>query len=232
MNRNEIHERAGLVQVVEELLKRPEDLAEQLCGEDGGRAAWILFWCGLAGFIAYGALMGGFSGHPQWLWSAVKVPAGMLLCGLLCYPSLFIFSCLSGADIRLGHTTTLLVGSLTLTAVLLLGFLPVVFIFSCSTYAVSFMGFIHLMIWVVSFAIGSRFLLLGIRMFSERRSSLIMVWFLVLLLTVVQMSTTLRPLVGRSPNFLTPEKKFFLVHWGETADHDINASDTPGQEGE
>ncbi len=231
MNSNEIREPTGLVQVLEELLKRPEELAEQICRDGAGRITMTLLWCGLAGFLAYGVLMGSFSGHPQWLWSAAKVPGGMLLCGLLCFPSLFIFSCLSGAEISLGQTVSLLVGGLTLTAVLLIGFLPVVFIFSCSTHSVSFMGFIHLLIWVVSFVIGIRFLQRGIRMFTENRSHLLVVWCFVLLLTMVQMSTTLRPLVGSSQDFITPEKKFFLVHWGETADHDINASDTPDQGG-
>ena len=58
-----------------------------------------------------------------------------------------------------------------------------------------------------------------------------MVWCFILLLTMVQMSTTLRPLVGTSPQFLTMEKKFFLVHWGETADADINPERTAAGEG-
>jgi len=226
MNENEIREPAGLAQVLEELLKRPEELAEEICRGGAGKTIAILFFCGLVGFVAYGVLMGSFSGHPQWLWSAVKVPGGMLLCGLLCFPSLFIFSCLSGAEISLSQTASLLVGGLTLTAVLLIGFLPVVFIFACSTHSVSFMGFIHLFIWVVSFVIGIRFLQRGIGMFTEKKSSLLVVWCFVLLLTMTQMSTTLRPLVGGSPDFITPEKKFFLVHWGEIADQDIQGTDS------
>jgi hypothetical protein len=29
------------------------------------------------------------------------------------------------------------------------------------------------------------------------------------------MSTTLRPIIGRSDTFFTTEKRFFLQHWGE-----------------
>jgi hypothetical protein len=146
----------------------------------------------------------------------------MLICGLLCFPSLFIFSCLSGAEISLSQTASLLVGGLTLTAVLLIGFLPVVFIFACSTHSVAFMGFIHLLIWIASFVIGIRFLQRGIGLFTEKRSNILVVWCVVLLLTMTQMSTTLRPLVGTSPDFITMEKKFFLAHWGETFDNDIS----------
>ncbi|MEZ5305226.1 MAG: hypothetical protein R3F11_31975 [Verrucomicrobiales bacterium] len=34
-------------------------------------------------------------------------------------------------------------------------------------------------------------------------------------LVTIQMTTTLRPILGKSDRFLTTEKKFFLVHWGE-----------------
>ena len=36
------------------------------------------------------------------------------------------------------------------------------------------------------------------------------------LLVTLQMTTSLRPILGRSPVLLTQEKKFFLQHWGDT----------------
>ncbi len=33
----------------------------------------------------------------------------------------------------------------------------------------------------------------------------------------LQMTTSLRPILGRSDHFITQEKKFFLEHWGDTA---------------
>ncbi len=222
--KQKLSETAGLMPLVEALLKRPGELVNLVREGRGSRATSILFWLAMACFLIYGAIMGGFSGHPQWLAAAVKVAVGMLLAALLCYPSLFIFSCLSGADIRPGQAGSLLVGAMALVAILLLGFVPVAFIFTCSTNSVSFMGFIHLMIWLVSFAIGTRYLVQGLRALSARKPNLIVVWCFILLLTMVQMSTTLRPIVGRSPHFLSAEKKFFLVHWGETADADIKAN--------
>lgn len=214
----------SLMPLVEALLKRPGELVNLVREGRGSRAISILFGLALACFLMYGAMMGGFSGHPQWLAAAVKVAVGMLLAALLCYPSLFIFACLSGADVRPGQAAALLVGSLALVSVLLLGFVPVAFIFTCSTNAVSFMGFIHLVIWLASFAIGTRFLRQGLKALSASRPGIIAVWCLVFLLTMVQMSTTLRPLVGTSPEFLRKEKKFFLVHWGETVDAEIKAN--------
>ncbi len=214
----------GLMPVVEALLKRPGELVNQVREGRDRRTTLMLFWLAMACFLVYGAIMGGFSGHPQWLAAAVKVAVGMLLAALLCYPSLFIFSCLSGADIRPGQAMALLAGSLALVGVLLLGFVPVAFIFTCSTNSVAFMGVIHLLIWLVSFAIGIRYVSQGLRALRAAKPHIVALWCLVFLLTMVQMSTTLRPLVGTSPEFLSQEKKFFLIHWGETADRDIKAN--------
>jgi heme/copper-type cytochrome/quinol oxidase subunit 1 len=43
------------------------------------------------------------------------------------------------------------------------------------------------------------------------------IWSIVFLLVTLQMTTTLRPILGRSEVFLSQEKKFFLQHWGESS---------------
>ena len=42
-----------------------------------------------------------------------------------------------------------------------------------------------------------------------------MIWSAVFLLVTLQMTTSLRPILGRSETRLTQEKKFFLQHWGD-----------------
>lgn len=42
------------------------------------------------------------------------------------------------------------------------------------------------------------------------------IWSVVFLLVTLQMTTSLRPILGRSNVRLTQEKKFFLQHWGDT----------------
>ncbi|MGH8092725.1 MAG: hypothetical protein ACREIF_04565 [Chthoniobacterales bacterium] len=41
-------------------------------------------------------------------------------------------------------------------------------------------------------------------------------WSLIFILVCLQMTMTLRPIVGRSDHFLPMEKKFFLSHWYES----------------
>ena len=38
-------------------------------------------------------------------------------------------------------------------------------------------------------------------------------WSLIFIFVCLQMTTMLRPIVGRSDHFLPKEKKFFLTHW-------------------
>lgn len=41
------------------------------------------------------------------------------------------------------------------------------------------------------------------------------------MLVTLQMTTSLRPILGRSELLLTQEKKFFLQHWFETMDQSL-----------
>jgi hypothetical protein len=50
-------------------------------------------------------------------------------------------------------------------------------------------------------------------------------WVIIFVLVMLQMSTALRPLLGKSDDFLPLNKKFFLNHWGEC----IRASEREGR---
>jgi hypothetical protein len=41
------------------------------------------------------------------------------------------------------------------------------------------------------------------------------IWIVIFTVVTLQMSTTLRPLIGTSPDLLPTEKRFFLQHWLE-----------------
>ena len=102
-----------------------------------------------------------------------------------------------------------------MTSLLLLGFTPVIWIFSQSTNSIAFMGALALVFWAISIYFG-----LGViaktadHLGMERRSHLA-VWMTIFILVGLQMTTSLRPIVGQSDRFLSTEKKFFLTHWAE-----------------
>ena len=160
-------------------------------------------------------MVGTFSGGSQ-LWAApLKLAAGLLISALICLPSLYIFSCLGGSSARLIEVLGLLAGLLALMTVLLIGFAPVAWVFSQSTTSLPAMGALHLFFWLVATYFGLRFLSAGFAQQHIKSKAGLNVWILIFLLVAVQMTTALRPLLGKADTLLPAEKKFFLQHWSE-----------------
>lgn len=103
-----------------------------------------------------------------------------------------------------------LLAAVSLTALLLIGFAPVAWVFSQSTDSVALMAVLHLVFWAISLGFGLR--LIG-RSSGSRTTR---VWIAIYVVVCLQMITALRPIVGFAPTFLPTEKKFFLAHMVET----------------
>ena len=202
--------------LLETLLKHPGRIIYELHGAGRDRLAiWFLFFA-LAGMAVYGVVVGTLAGGSQ-LWIApTKLVLGTLLTVLLCLPSLYVFSCLGGSDVRLGGITGALAATVCLSSLLLLGFAPVAWIFSQSTDSVAFMGALHLLFWLIGLFFGLRLIAGMSRFRGETGRGHLKIWSLIFILVCLQMTTTLRPIVGRSNRFLPEEKKFFLSHWMES----------------
>lgn len=163
----------------------------------------------LGGFLVFGITLGGFSLGDQ-LWAApMKTMLGITLAAVICLPSLYVFSALSGTSLRLPAIVLGLAATLALTGALLLSFTPVLWVFSQSTDSEPFFGFLVITIWLVSLAFGTGLLL---RMQAAKKGP-VRIWIAIFLLVTLQMSTTLRPLIGTSEELFTTEKRFFLEHW-------------------
>ena len=206
----------SLAAVIEALLKYPGRIIYELQNERrAGLAIWLLLLA-LLGMATYGVVVGSFSGGPQ-IWIApVKIGLGTLLSILICLPSLYIFACLGGIDARLGTVIGVLFAAVGLTALLLIGFAPVAWIFSQSTDSVAFMSALHIGLWAIGIIFGLRFIDAMARLLSGSVRIHLKLWGFIFVIVCVQMVTTLRPIVGTSEHFLPVEKKFFLAHWLET----------------
>lgn len=201
--------------VAEAILKHPGRTIYEL--HHGRAAALIGLQLAIAVVctLAYGLTVGTFSLGTQ-LWAApVKITAGILFSALICLPSLFVFSCLAGADSEPAKIVGSLSGVLTVSGLLLLAFGPVSWIFSQSTESIVFMGFLHLLFWTIAVYYGLRYLRQSVILLNGRGGAHLALWALIFTLVTLQMSTTLRPIVGTGDRLLQTEKKFFLTHWGE-----------------
>ena len=181
----------------------------------------------MVGAAVYGVVVGTFSGGTQFWAAPVKLIIGIVISALFCLPGLYMAACLSGRDVKVWEVAGYLLAAVTLSTLLLLGAAPAAWLFSVSTNSLPCMGTVHLIIWAVATIAGLRFLSL---VFGGLRGHLAL-WCLMFVLVSVQMTTTLRPLLGTSDRFLTHDKKFFVEHWGTAFDENqthLSPSDCMG----
>ncbi len=206
---------SNAIVAIEAILRQPRRIMYQLRQPGAGRLILAMLFVAIICSLIYGIVVGTFSKDDQ-LWAApVKIASGMLLSALICLPSLYIFTCLSGSQARLQEIFGLMCGLLLLMTMLLIGFAPVAWLFSESTNSVTWMGILHLLFWFIATFFGLRFLENGFSHSHARSSAGLNTWIIIFVLVVLQMTTALRPLIGTSKTFLPTDKKFFLVHWGD-----------------
>jgi len=205
----------NIISAIEALLRHPRRMMFQLRQPGAGKLIAAMLFISIACSLIYGVVVGTFSGGQQ-LWIApVKIAAGLMISALICLPSLYIFTCLSGSHARLSEIFGLLAGMLMLMTILLIGFAPVAWIFSQSTESLAWMGALHLIFWFIATIFGLRFLEAGFSHSNARSHAGFYTWVVIFLLVAVQMTTALRPILGTADTFFPTEKEFFLAHWGD-----------------
>jgi hypothetical protein len=200
---------------IDAILRHPRRVMFQLRQPNAGRLVMAMISASIVCSLIYGLVAGTFSGGPQ-LWIApVKIAMGLMISALICLPSLYIFTCLSGSQARLVEVCGMLAGLLLLMTILLIGFAPVAWIFSQSTDSAAWMGALHLAFWLVATGFGLRFLDAAFSHSNAKSSAGFYTWVVIFVLVAVQMTTALRPIIGTSKTFLPTEKKFFAAYWSE-----------------
>jgi hypothetical protein len=168
-------------------------------------------------FLAlYGAVMG--STHSLWqaLSSAVKLPVLFLATLTVCSPTLYFFNVLFGSNQSLTQNVVLILTAISVTAVLLLSFSPIVLFFLLTTSHYQFFKLLNVAVFVVAGGMGVLFLGQGMRVVSlgagshsrdegrRSRAWVLRLWVLVYGFVGSQMAWTLRPFIG------APSMKFEL----------------------
>ena len=208
----------GVAAAIESILRHPRRVMFQLRQPGAGKLIGAMLFISVLCSLIYGVIVGSFSGHEQWWAAPLKIAAGLLISTVICLPSLYIFACLSGSHARLVEIVGMVSGLLMLMTILLIGFAPVAWLFSESTRSLCWMGALHLLFWLVSTIFGLRFLNAAFSHSNARSSAGLNTWIVIFVLVVLQMSTALRPIVGRADTMLPEEKKFFVAHWFQCLD--------------
>jgi hypothetical protein len=201
--------------IVDALLKHPDRAVYEIVKGRRAPICLLLFLVSAVCMAAYGLAMATFAGGPQLWMVPAKLVVGSLLSALICLPSLYILTSLAGGNQSLDETLGLLLVCLALSGILLVGFAPITWIFAQSTNTVSFMGTLHLTFWLIGTILGLRLLATALRFLNKRRMGILTLWCFVYVAVALQMTTTLRPLVGGFQGYELQGRKFFLTHWGD-----------------
>jgi len=216
----------NVVAAIDAILRHPRRVMFQLRQPDARTLIAMMLLVSVICSLIYGVVVGTFSGGPQ-LWIApAKIALGLVISALICLPSLYIFTCLSGSQARLVEVCGLLAGLLMLMTILLIGFAPVAWIFSQSTESLAWMGTLHLIFWFIATIFGLRFLETGFSHSNARSHAGFHTWVVIFLLVAVQMTTALRPIIGTADTFLPTQKQFFGTHWADCPKVSGNAPKT------
>ncbi len=208
-------EASGVMQILEALLRRPGRIVHAVEARNL-RVLGFLALIAVGCLLGFGLLVGSFSGGEQWIAAPLKIVVGAFLSAIICLPSLYIFSCLGGASLRLQSACGIVLVMLALTAVLLVAFGPIMWLFTQATNSIGFIGFLGLAFWFIGLSFGFRFVLTAASHFGLENRGTLMLWCGLFLIVTFQMSTAIRPIVGTADTVLPGEKRFFVEHWFAT----------------
>jgi hypothetical protein len=154
-------------------------------------------------FALYGAVMGSTHSLLQALSSAVKLPLLFLATLVVCSPTLYFFNLIFGSNQSLSQNFALILTAITVTAVLLLSFSPIVLFFLLTTRQYQFFKLLNVGVFTVAGIVGVIFLTQGMRIVSasgkegdQARRNVVRLWILIYAFVGSQMAWTLRPFIG------------------------------------
>lgn len=200
------------LQAFDELLKRPAMTVSRGREASAGRLAAWLFAGGLVCSMLYGAAAGFFQGGREMLLPALKAPLIVLMSVVLCLPSFYIISSLSGAHLDGRRLWISVSGFVGMIGLLMLGLVPVVWLFSVSSTSIGFVTWLHVVFWIAMVAFAGRFLLLAVHDAGGENGPVL--WVLLFIVVSFQVATFVRPVLWLGPGgtIFRSEKLFFIEH--------------------
>jgi hypothetical protein len=205
----------NVLSTLDELLRRPDaGFARARAGAPIERWALRVLLGALGCCALYGAGSGFFSGGALIAIAAVKAPLIVASSVLLCLPSLYVFGLLAGAPLTRARFVVTFTGFIGMLALVLVGLLPIEWLFSVSTRSLAFVVWLHLGLWAIALLFGARFLLAAL---PEVSSGALFLWLALFCVVCFQVTTFLRPTLWREPHapVIAHGKLFFLDHFGQ-----------------
>ena len=202
-----------------ELLKTPDRYS---LGVVGGLSLGTRIAASLAaaaiGFALFFFAAGFFAGWQVALLDAAKGAGIALFAFALCLPSLYVFSCVSGATLRAEQIIAAGAACLAMAGMLLAALAPVLWLFAVSTSSAAFVTVLAVVLAIPALTYAMRPATGLQRAGGVRSPAGLRLWLTVLAIVALQTITLLRPMLT-APDAKQSggtEKMFFLEHFGRT----------------
>ena len=158
----------------------------------------------LVGFSAlYGAAAGAYASPAQAVSAALKLPFLFLGTLAICFPGFFVIQVLVGSRLRLAQVLALVLGALSLSAILLAAVVPITLFFLFTGANYYFLSLLHVLIVLGAGLLGIAALHDGLAFACEKRGvypkkamTIMKVWAVLFAFVGIQMAWNLQPFVG------------------------------------
>ncbi len=151
----------------------------------------------------YGAVAGAYAGPAQALSAAIKLPLLFLGTLAICFPGFYVVQVLLGSRLRLPQVLALVLGALSLSAVVLAALVPIPAFFLLTGANYYFLTLLHVVIVLGGGLVGMVVLHEGLAFACEQRGvyprkamTIMRVWAVLFAFVGIQMAWNLQPFVG------------------------------------
>ncbi len=151
----------------------------------------------------YGAATGAYSSPAQALSAAIKLPVLFLGTLAICFPGFYVIQVLVGSRLSLAQVLALVLGALSLSAILLAAVVPIPLFFLLTGANYYFLTLLHVLIVLGAGLLGMAALHEGLAFACEKRGvypkkamTIMKVWAVLFAFVGIQMAWNLQPFVG------------------------------------
>lgn len=162
--------------MIERLLRDRDGIWQQIIEErDLKQLTGQMLISSALSLAVYGAVLGASNGALQAVSSFVKLPLLFLATLAICLPTLYLFNLVFGARLSVLQALTLIMVTITVTAVLTLAFAPISLFFLITAQSYAFFKLLNVAILVLTALVGLRFLTAGMRALNDHQQKLAVV---------------------------------------------------------
>jgi hypothetical protein len=195
---------SGVGQFFSQILSDREQFFTEVAEGEGLPAKLVYSLCTLVALSGlYGAAAGAYASPLQALSAAIKLPLLFLGTLAICFPGFFVIQVLVGSRLRLTQVLALVLGALSLSAIVLAAVVPVTVFFLLTGANYYFLMLLHVLIVLGAGLLGMTVLHEGLAFACEKRGvypkkamTIMKVWAVLFAFVGIQMAWNLQPFVG------------------------------------